>query len=126
MSFCHFRVPMFLAALTIAAVAVVPAFANAPAADVTKKKEKEQPSEEAVLSANTVVHGDILGVKVARSSGSTSMRQAGIRKLKADRRLLPPRRVDQGRQGEGRLQAEVSERQRCRFHQPPTTGSRRP
>ena len=59
MLLCHFRVLMFLATLMIVAVAVVPAFAYAPAADAAKKKEKEQPSEEAVLSAKTVVHADV-------------------------------------------------------------------
>ena len=72
------------------------------------------PSEAAVLSPKTVVRTDVPYGKDEKQRLDVYCAAQG--QGCADRPILPPRRVEQGRQERGELQAEVPQRERDRLY----------
>ena len=120
MSQFRFRRCMLAASVLVAAVIAIsvnPALADPPLPNRRENEDdgEDRPSEKAVLSEKTVVRADVAyGKDEKQRLDVYAPRDA---KDAPDRRLLPSRRVEQGRQERGGLQAEVPERQRRRFRQ---------
>ena len=98
-----------------------------PAADPPAKPKKTidngpRPEEAAVLSEKTVVHADLAYGKDAKQRLDVYAPRGSGR---AGRRLLPPRRMDQGGQERSQLQAQVPQRKRDRTASAPITACRR-